>query len=341
MAITREEVERMEEQAGLSRRFNAASDDYVARNNPRLRAMERESVLRTAEADVYNKARQRRIDSQRLVAIADPGRFSPFERNSLLGIDKNGGALIDRQERAGLRAHELDVLKQQGDNDFRVAEQKRFGMREQGSDAAGLNAEATKYGWDQQLEMEKKRQNGLTEREKMIGERTERIAGMEHGTVGPDGKITPGSRERVATITGQSAVQQQAEANKGLFARAEIDRQKQERDIAGRLQNTVLKNGAKLNEAQIKSFSGIISKAISSGALVGDDAETSLSKLAKANQNNPELIEAISAFSGNGQPPKNAPSPSATKIPGYSQSRIEELQKRGYAYKDGKWAKVK
>ena len=320
MALTLQEVEKAEEQARLQRRMALATN---AENNANNRS-----------ADLNQAAHDRFMQRRRNFLERNPNAVSPGEYAATMGFERG-------KNPTGLRQHELDVLKQQGDNDFRVAEQKRFGMREQGSDAAGLNAEATKYGWDQQLKMEEKRQNGLTEREKMIGERTERIAGMEHGTVGPDGNVIPGSRERVATIAGQSAVQQQAEANKGLFARAEIDRQKQERDIAGRLQNTVLKNGAKLNEAQIKSFSGIISKAISSGALVGDDAETSLSKLAKANQNNPELIEAISAFSGNGQPPNNAPSPSATKIPGYSQSRIEELQKRGYAYKDGKWAKVK
>lgn len=320
MALTLQEVEKAEEQARLQRRMALATN---AKNNANNRS-----------ADLNQAAHDRFMQRRRNFLERNPFAASPGEYAATMGFERG-------KDPTGLRKHELDVLKQQGDNDFRVAEQKRFGMREQGSDAAGLNADATKYGWDQQLEMEGKRQNGLTEREKMIGERTERIAGMEHGTVGPDGKVIPGSRERVATIAGQSAVQQQAEANKGLFARAEIDRQKQERDIAGRLQNTVLKNGAKLNEAQIKSFSGIISKAISSGALVGDDAETSLSKLAKANQNNPELIEAISAFSGNGQPPNSAPSPSATKIPGYSQSRIEELQKRGYAYKDGKWAKVK
>lgn len=142
MAITREEVERMEEQAGLSRRFNAASDDYVARNNPRLRAMERESVLRTAEADVFNKARQRRIDSQRLVAIADPGRFSPFERNSLLGIDKNGGALIDRSERDILRQHELQMLRQQGFNSIGTEEAKARGLAMNGMEAARIGADS-------------------------------------------------------------------------------------------------------------------------------------------------------------------------------------------------------
>ena len=42
------------------------------------------------------------------------------------------------RERA-LQQHEMDMLKQHGENDFRVAEQKRFGMKEQGSAAAEAN----------------------------------------------------------------------------------------------------------------------------------------------------------------------------------------------------------
>ena len=213
MALTPEEVKRMEEQADLSDRFNRAADRYVAGNNPGLRAAEREQVLRGREADVFSAARQRRINANRDIAASDPGRFSAFETRSLLGLQHTQGGDIARNdidERSNLRQHELDMLKQTGENEFKVAEQKRLGMKEQGSNAAGLNAEATKYGWNKQLEMEQKRQEGLTEREKMIGDRTERIAGMEHGTIGPDGTVTPGSRERVAGINAD-AVAQQAE----------------------------------------------------------------------------------------------------------------------------------
>ena len=168
-------------------------------------------------------ARARRLGSA-LAAGADGGRYSPITMDRMRGELEyiRGGGIT------GLRQHELDVLKQQGDNDFRVAEQKRFGMREQGSDAAGLNAEATKYGWDKQLEMEEKRQNGLTKREKMIGNRTERIAGMEHGTVGPDGKVIPGSRERVAGINAE-AVALQAELKRQH--ELELDQEKTQRTI--------------------------------------------------------------------------------------------------------------
>ena len=196
MALTPEEVKRMEEQADLSDRFNRAADRYVAGNNPGLRAAEREQVLRGREADVFSAARQRRLDSQRMTAIADPGRYAPSVRQEALEWQRTGG----------LRAHELEVLRQQGDNDFRVAQQKRWGMREQGADAAGLNAEATKYGWDKQLEMEDKRQSGLTEREKMIGDREKGIEEIRGKNAQAVANINADSAYDVADRQGQTAV---------------------------------------------------------------------------------------------------------------------------------------
>ena len=309
MALTPEEVKRMEEQADLSDRFNRAADRYVAGNNPGLRAAEREQVLRGREADVFSAARQRRINANRAIAASDPGRFSAFETRSLLGLQHTQGGDIpmrDRQEREGLRAHELEVLKRQGDNDFRVAEQKRLGMREQGADAAGLNAEATKYGWDKQLEVEQERQKGgLTLAEKQIASQ-ERIAGMEHGTIGPDGIVTPGSRERVATITGQSAVQQQAEANKGLAAQAEINRQKQQEQIAAQIQRSIIEAGGKVDAAKIAGHAKIVEQALRNGAIVGKDAATVMAELAEQYKNDPEMLKSIQGYGGQQQPKKKS-----------------------------------
>ena len=291
MALTPEEVKRMEEQADLSDRFNRAADRYMAGNNPGLRAAEREQVLRGREADVFSAARQRRLDSQRMTAIADPGRYAPSVRQEALEWQRNGG----------LRAHELEVLKRQGDNDFRVAEQKRLGMREQGANAAGLNAEATKYGWDKQLEVEQERQKGgLTLAEKQIASQ-ERIAGMEHGTIGPNGKVTPGSRERVATITGQSAVQQQTEANKGLAAQAEINRQKQQEQIAAQIQRSIIAADGKADAAKIAGHAKIVGEALRNGSMVGKSAATVMAELAAQYKNDPEMLKSIQALGGQQQ----------------------------------------
>ena len=173
-------------------------DAYLRTLNRKADFMEKEQAALDRQGDAFLSARQRRLASQNMTALTDPGRYAPQ-------VFKQAKQWYDQ---GGLRAHELEVLKQQGDNDFRVAQQKRWGMREQGADAAGLNAEATKYGWDKQLEVEQERQKGgLTLAEKQIASQ-ERIAGMEHGTIGPDGTVTPGSRERVARITKEAEAQQ-------------------------------------------------------------------------------------------------------------------------------------
>lgn len=128
------------------------------------------------QAEARMAARERRLRERQMIARSDPGRFSSFERNALLGMQhtKSGDiALQDRREREGLREHEMDMLKQQGENEFRVAEQKRFGMKEQGSDAAEwgfkgeevkaeaglkqaeIDAATKRYGFDKDLEAKK------------------------------------------------------------------------------------------------------------------------------------------------------------------------------------------
>ena len=166
------------------------------------RELEMRQLQRQREQNAWNKeTRIQRMENEIADGSARHGIYAIKQLKEAVDYLRGGGI-------AGLRAHELEVLKQQGDNDFRVAEQKRLGMREQGADAASLNAEATKYGWDKQLKVEQERQKGgLTLAEKQIASQ-ERIAGMEHGTIGPDGTVTPGSRERVTRITKEAEAQQ-------------------------------------------------------------------------------------------------------------------------------------
>ena len=261
------------------------------------RELEMRQLQRQREQNAWNKeTRIQRMEDEIADGSARHGIYAIKQQKEAVDYLRGGGI-------AGLRAHELEVLKRQGDNDFRIAEQKRLGMREQGADAAGLNAEATKYGWDKQLEVEQERQKGgLTLAEKQIASQ-ERIAGMEHGTIGPDGKVTPGSRERVATITGQSAVQQQTEANKGLAAQAEINRQKQQEQIAAQIQRSIIAADGKADAAKIAGHAKIVGEALRNGSMVGKSAATVMAELAAQYKNDPEMLKSIQALGGQ-QPPK-------------------------------------
>ena len=262
------------------------------------RELEMRQLQRQREQNAWNKeTRIQRMENEIADGSARHGIHAIRQLKEAVDYLRSGGI-------AGLRAHELEVLKRQGDNDFRIAEQKRLGMREQGANAAGLNAEATKYGWDKQLEVEQERQKGgLTLAEKQIASQ-ERIAGMEHGTIGPDGKVTPGSRERVATITGQSAVQQQTEANKGLAAQAEINRQMQQEQIAAQIQRSIIAAGGKADAAKIAGHAKIVGDALRGGSMVGKDPATVMAELAEQYKNDPEMLKSIQTFGGQQQPKK-------------------------------------
>ena len=53
-------------------------DEAALRRDERnVGRMEREQAIRDREADVYNAARRRRLESQNLTALADPGRYAP------------------------------------------------------------------------------------------------------------------------------------------------------------------------------------------------------------------------------------------------------------------------
>ena len=131
--LTEEEVKKFEKQVGLERRFDDANNQRIVNEN--MRGVRREQTQNDAWNDVYGRARARRLESRADIALADPGRFSPFERKAL--IDWR-----NRNEPERLREHEMAMLQQQGKNEFAVAEQKRFGMREQGRGAARIAAEA-------------------------------------------------------------------------------------------------------------------------------------------------------------------------------------------------------
>lgn len=122
MAMTRFERRRVDEYD----RDEAA----LRRDERNVGRMEREQAIRDREADVYNAARRRRLESQNLTALADPGRYAPQVYRQAK----------QWEDESNLRAHERKMLEQQGANELAVAEQKRFGMKEQGMDAAGIAA---------------------------------------------------------------------------------------------------------------------------------------------------------------------------------------------------------
>lgn len=276
-------------------------------STPRMMELRQEQARNGAMGDVFAAARQTRLDAQRMTAIANPGRYAPSVRQEALEWQRNGG----------LRAHELAMLEKQnkGALDVQMEKTRTAGEAARQTGLTNIELEKLRGGYtddkgvfhpgSQTLLEREKMQNGLTLAEKQIASQ-ERIAGMEHGTIGPDGTLTPGSRERVATITGQSAVQQQTETNKGLAAQAEINRQRQQEQIAADIQRSIITAGGKANAAKIAGHAKIIGDALRGGSMVGKNPATVMAELAEQYKNDPEMLQSIQAFGGQQQPKKKS-----------------------------------
>ena len=91
-------------------------------------------------AEIAAEAHERRMARRQRFIESNPNAVNQWERAGVERRQHDRG-LTGREEK--LQDHEMEMLKQRGENDFRVAEQKRFGMAEQGMGAAEINANAS------------------------------------------------------------------------------------------------------------------------------------------------------------------------------------------------------
>lgn len=143
------------------------------------------------QADANLRARQRRYAANAEIARHEPGRFSAQETRALLGMTHTqygDVARMDDSERAGLRQHELDMLKQEGQNKIGVAHETALGMRGQGAEAAQIRA------------------NADTE-----------IAGINALSQEETAWINAGSAEQIAKNNSESALKTEQERQKGAL----------------------------------------------------------------------------------------------------------------------------
>jgi len=273
------------------------------------------------EISMVSRRRRTEVDTE--IARDNPGRFSAFETRALTGMQHTKAGdipLVDRQERAGLQKHELDMLRQKGENEIGVAEKNAFGMQHQGEFAAQHNADAARYRADQDVKIADINQKGLTEREKAIAAGSLEVE-----------KTRQAGAKSVAETQGEWNVKQQSEANKGLIAKTEYEWQQKEKQIAADIQKRTIAAGSKVDAAKVAGHAKIISDALKAGALSSKDASTVLAELAEANKNNPELLASITAFAG-----QNTTPPPGTQNPPKDGERRQT--KQGMAvYRNGKW----
>lgn len=275
------------------------------------RELEMRQLQRQREQNAWNKeTRIQRMEGEIADGSARHGIHAIRQLKETVDYLRSGGI-------AGLRAHELAMLEKQnkGALDVQMEKTRTAGEAARQNGLTDIELEKLRGGYtdkegvfhpgSQTLLEREKMQNGLTLAEKQIASQ-ERIAGMEHGTIGPDGKVTPGSLERVATITGQSAVQKQTEANKGLAAQAEINRQMQQEQIAAQIKRSIIAADGKADSAKIAGHAKIVGEALRNGSMVGKSAATVMAELAAQYKNDPEMLKSIQALGGQQQPKKKS-----------------------------------
>lgn len=326
------------------RQQRQAALNQLARSDPSamkaMTANERQDFLKDQEKqrrDEWHQelhdARERRLDGMRQIAARDHGRYSPEVFAPTLSNGARAAlAYLERQENRPERIREFDETQK---TERFKAEQEAAGKIGYGRDAASIQSAANKEIAQTEWGTKERIAQGEIAAKKWLGETEskDRRYGIdaEHGKIGEDGKVTPGSRERTTQIQGESEVKKQEAANKGLLAQAEITRQNKEKELATQIEKAQIAAGGKADSAKIASHAKIISAALQGGALQNKDAGTVLAELAEQYKNDPEMLSFIkSAGGGQQQQPQ---------IPGYSPEKVAELQKRGYKWDGKQWVK--
>ena len=253
-------------------------------------------------SDPYQEAFERRMQRRARFVTGSPNAVSPQERAAVMGWQHDQG--LTGRERA-LQQHEMDMLKQHGENDFRVAEQKRFGMKEQSSDAAeangrhGLAIEIQRGA--NALSLAEKEWAGKKNISEIEAKSRQKGIEAEHGSYDENGNYRPGSCVLSERERGEWSVKQQTEANKGLIAQNELKKQQQEAQIAATLQRAAIQSQGKIDAAKVGAYSKEISAAIAAGAQNGKDTATVLAELKEAHKDNPGWVATLDSLNGGQQ----------------------------------------
>ena len=313
---------------------------------------EMQEMRNAAVAEMQNKAHERHMMGRANFAQSNPHALPPTETRGLMDWKRDQG-LTKREE--ALHNQRMAMLEMEQKTRLSEAAAKRDGMIGQGRDAAHAQwgqmvdgkfvpgGAAAIAELNRQGELERaKLSEGWTDEQGVrhqgskeivsAGENAARkeLGAMQFGTVGPDGTVTPGVNERVETIRGNSAVRQQEEANKGLLAQAEMQRQAKADALAAQIEKATVAAGSKVDAAKIAANAKIIASAMDAAATAGKDPTAALGELKEKYKDDPEMSAALKAVDEGEQ---------QQKIPGYSPEKVAELQKRGYKWNGEKWIK--
>ena len=261
--------------------------------------------LNNQRADIAAAAHERRMASRARFLGAGHGVVSPQERAEIEAFRFNQG-LTGRE--SALQQHEMNMLKQRGENDKAVAFERRMGMKEQGSDAAKINAEAS-----------------ITNTEREWAGR-ENIARQQ----GKDSLLTEQERQRgglaIAKQQGKDSLLTEKDRQGGALA---LETKRGEN--AAEINKATLESQERINKATLAAQQG------RKGAMTPEQESAAARDLIKQTSRNgmPTMSyeDALKQIRGGGQQGGEA-------WPGYTAERTAELKKRGYTLVNGEPVKA-
>ena len=301
------EIENLERQAALKQRQDAAIKILNPENRDPVAAMktmtadERVDFMNQRDKERTDKwhqanaeARERRLAGMREIAKRDPGRYSSQIFAPTLSDGARAAlAYLERQENRPEEARRFDVGQQ---TERFKAEQEAAGKINYGKGAAEVKAGADITMNNNEWETRAKIAEQEAAAKKYLAEQGAAAQkygiDAEHGKIGEDGKVTPGSRERTAQIQGESEVQKQEAANKGLLAQAEITRQNKEKELANVLDKAMIEAGSKANSDMNAKHAKIIAAALGTMSDMNDVSDV-FKKLTEQYKDDPDMMKSL------------------------------------------------
>lgn len=264
-----------------------------------LGGADRQALLKEREqkrVDDWHAANDKaRADRLKGMLGTEGGRYSPVTiANARKYLEENGYG----QE--GERRRQFDVTNE---TTRKVSENEMNGKINYGKGAAEVKAGADITMNKNELETRAKIAEQEAAARKYLGDQdaATRKYGIdaEHGKIGEDGKVTPGSRERTAQIQGQDQLRIEQERGKTALAQTEIQSLNAQLDRESRERVAQITASGKYDSAKVISAAKTIQAALLNVTDPNERAKI-IAKYKEDNKDDPAAIAAADAFGGGG-----------------------------------------
>ena len=289
-----EEIKNLEKQAALKQRQDAAMKILEPEKPDRVALIREHEQQRN---DAWHKsnmdAKARRLEG---MVATEAGRYNPQQQAAALKwLERNGYGQEGERRRQFDETQRTERIK---------AEQEAAGKIGYGKDAAKVKSDAdiamNKNEWktrEKIAEQEAAAKKYLAEQD---AEAQKYGIDAEHGKIGADGKVTPGSRERTAKIQGQDQIKIEQERGKSALAQLEIQNLNAQLDRESKERIAQVTASGRFNASKVIAASREIA-ALTRDVLDPTEKAMIIAKYKEDNNDNPDAIAAADALGGGQQ----------------------------------------